>query len=109
MGVDIPAIQNIIHIGPPRTVREYMQETGRAGRDGSSTAVLFYNNCDIAKNKKGISEEIRDYCHLKHSCMRKYLLDCLDAGLTTKEQCDLVGHVCCSNCRSVCDCDSCCK
>ena len=24
MGVDIPAIQNIIHIGPPRTVREYM-------------------------------------------------------------------------------------
>ena len=59
MGVDIPAIRNIIHIGPPRTVREYMQETGRAGRDGSSSRVsLFYNNRDIGKNKKGINEDI---------------------------------------------------
>ena len=64
MGVDIPAIKNIIHIGPPGTVREYMQETGRAGRDGSAaTAVLYYNNRDIAKNRKGITEEIRDFKH----------------------------------------------
>ena len=106
MGVDIPGIQKIIHIGPPRTVREYMQETGRAGRDGSlSMAVLYYNNLDIAKNRKGISEEIRDYCHLEYSCMRKHLLDCLDVELTTREQ--LVGHLCCSNCRLVCDCDIC--
>lgn len=106
MGVDIPAIRNIIHIGPPRTVREYMQETGRAGRDGSlSRVVLFYSNRDIAKNKKGMSDDIRDYCHLKHSCMRKYLLDCLDAELTTEEQ--VVGHLCCSNCSLVCDCVSC--
>ena len=41
MGVDIPSIRHIIHVGPPRTIREYFQETGRAGRDGqSSTAVL---------------------------------------------------------------------
>ena len=33
MGVDIPSIRNVIHVGPPRTVREYFQETGRAGRD----------------------------------------------------------------------------
>ena len=85
MGVDIPAIKNIIHIGPPRTVREYMQETGRAGRDGSSPRVsLFYNNRDIGKNKKGISEDIRAYCHLEQSCMRKHLLGCLDAELTNK-------------------------
>ena len=106
MGVDIPAITNIIHIGPPRTVREYMQETGRAGRDGSSSRVLlFYNNRDIAKNRKGISEDIREYCHLEHSCMRKYLLDCLDVELTTEEQ--VVGHLCCSNCSLVCDCVDC--
>ena len=49
MGVDIPSIGYIIHVGPPRTVREYFQETGRAGRDGKlSTAVLYYNNRDIA-------------------------------------------------------------
>ena len=41
MGVDIPSIRHIIHIGPPSTIREYMQETGRDGH--LSTAVLFYN------------------------------------------------------------------
>ena len=41
MGVDIPSIRNIIHVGPPRTIREYFQETRWAGRDGQqSSAVL---------------------------------------------------------------------
>lgn len=106
MGVDIPSIRNIIHIGSPRTVKEYMQETGRAGRDGSSSQVLlFYNNRDIGKNKKGISEDNRAYCDLEQSCLREYLLNCLDAGLKTEEQ--VVGHLCCSNCSLVCDCVSC--
>ena len=106
MGVDIPSIRKIVHIGPPGTVREYMQETGRAGRDGSSSQVLlFYNNRDIGKNKKGIGENIRAYCHLEQSCMREYLLNCLDAGLKPEEH--VVGHLCCSNCSLVCDCVSC--
>ena len=49
MGVDIPSIKHIIHIGPPRTIREYFQETGRAGK--YSRATLYYNNRDIGKNK----------------------------------------------------------
>lgn len=45
MGVDIPSIRNVIHVGPPRTIRKCFQETGRAGRDGQqSFAVLYYNN-----------------------------------------------------------------
>ena len=53
MGVDVPSIRNIIHVGPPRTIREYFQETGRAGRDGKqSLSVLYYNNRDIAKSEK---------------------------------------------------------
>ena len=45
MGVDIPSIRQVIHIGPPHTIHQYYQETGRAGRDGKpSKAVLHYNN-----------------------------------------------------------------
>ena len=36
MGVDIPAIRHVIHVGPPCTVREYFQETGRASAMGNS-------------------------------------------------------------------------
>ena len=41
MGVDIPSIRNVIHVGPPRTIREYIQETGRAGRDGKQSFALL--------------------------------------------------------------------
>ena len=98
MGVDIPSIRHIIHIGPPSTVREYMQETGRAGRDGHlSTAVLFYNNADIAVNRKKIADEIREYCCLQDECMRKYILQCLDSELPDHEISNK--SLCCSNCN----------
>lgn len=105
MGVDIPSIRYIIHVGPPRTVREYFQETGRAGRDGKlSTAVLYYNNRDIAKNREGMTDDIRTFCKLDNACLRKFLLNCLDAAdLNLKT----VGHLCCSHCKSICDCQSC--
>ena len=48
IGVDILSIRHVIHVGLPRTIREYFQETGRAGRDGQvSTAVLYYKSRDI--------------------------------------------------------------
>ena len=103
MGVDIKAIRHVIHVGPPQTVREYFQETGRAGRDGKlSVATLYYNNKDIAKNREGLSDEIRTFCHLEDSCLRKFLLESLDAKYAK-----CLGHLCCSYCESVCDCDEC--
>ena len=75
MGVDIHSVRQIIHIGPPRTIREYFQETGRAGRDGKfSKAILYYSNRDIAQNKPGFQEEVRTYCHCNDQCLRCLLL-----------------------------------
>ena len=34
MGVDCPNIRQIIHVGLPDDISSYVQETGRAGRDG---------------------------------------------------------------------------
>jgi superfamily II DNA helicase RecQ len=34
MGLDIPDIRSIIHLGTPRTLEDYRQESGRDGRDG---------------------------------------------------------------------------
>lgn len=97
MGVDIPTIRHIIHIGPPRTIREYVQETGRAGRDGSkSKAVLYYDNHDTAANRKAISNNIRSYCRLEGSCMREFLLDCWDTTPRKKDYLDI--HVAVTTC-----------
>ena len=102
MGVDIPSIRCVIHAGPPRSIQEYFQETGRAGGDGKpATAILYHNNRDIAKNREGISEDIRTFCHLETACLRKFLLKCLHAcGPGTK----VAGHFCCTYCKSNCDC-----
>ena len=44
MGVDIPNIRQVIHIGPPCNVKAYFQETGCAERDGKpARAILYYN------------------------------------------------------------------
>ncbi|XP_068691597.1 recQ-like DNA helicase BLM [Montipora foliosa] len=76
MGVDAPYVTNIIHITPPSSLEAYMQEIGRAGRTGlSSCATLYYNNSDIAKNKKHVEESMKSYCRSEDTCQWKLLLD----------------------------------
>ena len=60
LGVDIPSIRQVIHIGPPCSLKAYFQETGRAGRDGKpAQAILYYNNRDIGKNRTGMQYEMK--------------------------------------------------
>ncbi len=105
MGIDIRNVRQVIHIGPPPTVQEYFQETGRAGRDGeSSKAILYYNNRHITRNKPGIQEEIKMYCWSKGVCLRRLLLQYLDVKQPVPVS---PGHICCSVCKDICVCIEC--
>ena len=105
MGVDIPNIRRIIHISPPCSVKQYFQETGRAGRDGKQAdAILYYNNRDIARNKVEMQNDMREFCLQDKECLRKELLKSLDY-IYDKEKNPL--HLCCSACEKVCKCAKC--
>ncbi|MBC8319701.1 MAG: RecQ family ATP-dependent DNA helicase [Bacteroidetes bacterium] len=52
MGIDKANVRHVIHYDLPDSIESYFQEAGRAGRDlKPSTAVLLYNNTDIARAK----------------------------------------------------------
>lgn len=42
MGIDCRDIRRVIHWGAPSTLEEYVQETGRAGRDGEQAEAILY-------------------------------------------------------------------
>ncbi len=42
MGIDCPDIDRIIHWGLPSCIEEYVQETGRAGRDGRRAVAVLH-------------------------------------------------------------------
>ncbi|MBO7635388.1 MAG: RecQ family ATP-dependent DNA helicase [Paludibacteraceae bacterium] len=64
MGIDKPDVRTVIHLDLPDTLEAYFQEAGRAGRDEKKAyAILLYNNSDISKLKKRVSDNFpeRDF------------------------------------------------
>ena len=103
LGFDALAVSRVIHLKPPRRMNDYMQEIGRAGRNGTSAeAVLYYTASDIACNVVGMENAIRTYCNSK-GCYRQVLLNTYGFEPTP----GIPKCRCCDLCEAKCNCELC--
>ena len=84
MGVDIPNIRSIIHIGLPRSLLDYAQESGRAGRDRLRSEAIIIQPYGFNRPKwdpihedpvKAQAEQGRLDRYIYPDCCRRVILD----------------------------------
>lgn len=99
MGVDIPDVRQIIHWSPPSEIEQYVQEIGRAGRDGKdSVATLMFD-----KANRYTTHAMRMYAECKTECRRNNLFGkFIEYNQNAGPHCK-----CCDVCEMICNCTIC--
>lgn len=93
MGVDCPDVRVVVHLGMPEDIEAYIQETGRAGRDGLPAEAILLNKKTCARYS---DRNIRDYCYAK-DCRRNVLFRNMEGYNNDKHQ--VPKKYCCDNCQ----------
>jgi len=109
MGIDKPDVRFVMHYDMPKSIENYYQETGRAGRDGlTGKCVAFYNYNDILRLEKflrdkpvaeremgaQLMQEVVAYAETA-SCRRRFLLHYFGEEFS-EDNC----HKMCDNCKN---------
>ncbi len=98
MGVDKPDIRTVVHARVPSSVEAYLQESGRAGRDGgASRAMLLFDRRAEESHRMRLAdarsrerfEQILSYAQKHQECRRNSLLSLIGQGPVACSGCDV--------------------
>ena len=100
MGLDVPDIQQVIHIGPSTDIEDYAQEIGRVGRSGEPAKAIL-----IANKNRYASKEMNSYVTNDSGCRRLQIYKHFIKGEaihSNEPKCS-----CCDVCAMQCHCGAC--
>ena len=100
MGVDCHDVRQIIHFLPPTDIESYVQETGRAGRNGNLAIATLLHNSNLSR----LHSSMKKYVQNETSCRRDILFQNFDEY---EHPLNLKNCLCCDVCATMCTCSNC--
>ena len=105
MGVNVKGVSNVIHYGPSGDLDDFVQESGRGGRNSQVQSHSVLINYKGSTRGSNISKQMRDFVKDNKICKRKTLLHQLHDNVESNK----IPHTCCSvctlHCRCLCKCN----
>lgn len=93
MGMDKPNVKTVVHLDAPEHLENFVQEAGRAGRDGSNVkSVLVWSHADDIRHRQaedGSREKLMGGYARNTICRRQFILDSFAAEKTSCSGCDI--------------------
>lgn len=94
-------VYHVLNYGPPKDMDAFVQQFGRAGRDGkTSMALLLFNGRQCQK----LDSDVKNYITNTDKCRRECLLNAYNSKPSP-----CVKHLCCDICDKLCNCNNNCS
>ena len=101
MGLDVKGVDTVVHYGPANSLEDYIQETGRAGRNPTENSHAILLRYKRSLSSKNISQEMKTYVN-SPNCRRFNLLQSFTKDMESISP--VLAHMCCDNCTKLCKC-----